>query len=413
MPFIVAEFNKHKDARYTFDYVEDQTSHTLKCFVENPDTYRNLVMTLKIMYDNPKSYDFNTKDITTIFNYIEKHKSIKDDVIKQILKPQPRNKIELMTLANVKKAMTVDKTLKIWKYQRDVDNKHVQNIKNMIKETYLNPEFTLSTIHVFEKNDKYYIIDGMHRCYAISEIEDDEPCMRQYIYVQHHTCNIEQQEISLFHALNEAKPRQNLTLDVDLLNSIKETFTKSVIAYYGHLSVIRSTAYKTTFDHRYNLELTNSFIDAKNINKLLYTRKITLPNAKELFEHFKLINKALLLCFPQSTEEQSIFKGEDHKLSDLEINEIVEIVNELNKAKVVLRSTDKKKEKVITTIENIRDKHNEPLVLAFIYNINLVDVIDKIRTLCIKKGVDIQSSYYREDLEYVDEKDKNSKIYLI
>ena len=151
-------------------------------------------------------YNISKEQVIEMLTYIERHEgTITENIIEKIINAKTHITILTMTLKEFKEK--INTTYKKFKFQRDTDEEHADNIKKFIEDKYLDDEFYLSPIVVARnKNNTYDVVDGMHRIHAIGELDDNDPCLNMLITIhQNEIVLSEQQKLLLFCNLNKAK----------------------------------------------------------------------------------------------------------------------------------------------------------------------------------------------------------------
>lgn len=158
----------------------------------------------------------------------------------------------------------------IWSCNRPVDESHVSKLSKKILKDNLKSVFTVATC----KKDKYYIIDGQHRYFALQYLKENNEEFNTKVVVDINIVDKEEDIISLFKIVNKSKPlTPQETPSIILYKTVDEIYKEFSLA-------IKDTN-KTIYP----------YITKKQLSDLLSPLiKETMKEPKVYIEHIKKIN---------------------------------------------------------------------------------------------------------------------------
>lgn len=368
MGYIVAVVNRDK---YTFKWRTVRSKLTYVYTTSN--VYDLLCKTLAELFPESKNgYGLTIKEVHAIFTYIETHRGITPDIIRNILIPDIRSKSYERTLYTIKHQWNRNELVK-FRYQRKEIPEQIEQIKTYILENYMMPSFSLNTLLVC-KNDNgiYEILDGMHRCLAISQIPDDEPCLKQPIRIECHMCNNIADKLRLFKSINLSKPIAHAEITEEEINHIRSEVKSMILTNYGNVLCYDARIKSVYTDRMYSVYLYD-LLTCSNLNTLLNCGKITTFEPLLIFKYIEMINDKLTKCFRNTSQQLFI---NECKLDGESIAEIANICYTINNTKIT-KERLAKFEKVANDIR----LHKKPFVLGYICPKMVVGHFDTQRSL--------------------------------
>lgn len=240
-------------------------------------------------------YDLTEKDVSAILNHIKVNKTITNFAIKAILSPELNESVEIRPLVVIKHAIETRKLVK-FKHQREENKEHIDSIKKYILNSYTSNSFTLSSLHVC-KNEygAEEVIDGMHRCKAISQIDDDEPCMRHNIVVTIHPCISMTDKLTLFKSLNKAKSIDKFDFEEEELKRMRDEVKQKFLAIYRNS--IYDTVKKSEYYDRICINDLFEIVTTAELNKMSDREYIKDFTSDEICQFLQKLNNHLLQKF--------------------------------------------------------------------------------------------------------------------
>lgn len=260
--------------------------------------------------------------------------------IKNLTNNLSNNTLETMTMAEFKKLYGVK--FKPFEFQRDPDEKHIEDIKNYILTTYYRDEFFLPPIIVINLSiinhlDHFEIIDGMHRTLAINAIDDKHICLNKNISIMYlvnplYDSNI---RLKIFKSIGKSKPIADIYIKDDYLKKIHTYVIDKFNSIYG--DVVKASDGKT-LQATICEDKIKEFLSRNNIILLLKMDKITGINNEEIFHilyqmnlDFEGIIDSFSDCDDILSGKESLV-GSDSKLTDKAVNLIVKYLRKINNA---------------------------------------------------------------------------------
>lgn len=177
--------------------------------------------------------------------------------------------------------------IELWELQRKIENKHVEDIFNTIKQEWRDKESIsfydpVHIAHVIDK-DRYYVIDGQHRVSAYKKFHNDERPFYFPIYV--HSVENEEEMLQLFKIVNK-----RLNIDINSLENAKLIdLEKNIKAEYGN--VIRKNERNSSREYR---PVNRPYLDSHEFYAEIRKNYFFQHNdAKTIFDKLKEINNSI------------------------------------------------------------------------------------------------------------------------
>jgi hypothetical protein len=227
--------------------------------------------------------------------------------------------------------------------------------------------FNLSMIVLCKStvDDQYEIIDGNHRCLAISQIPAGHPCLARDIQLTIYNETLTPLELmDIFRDLNQAKPMSDIYIKDNYIESYRAKITQQLLEIYpnciSHVQYI-------TYSHQISIEKIKSFVTSNVIVSLIKSRIIEGRGYEELLQYIININNTLNLIIDT---EESI--EEKHTSIQLINGNKKLTIQSFSKAYEVI---SKSKQLQIKT----RKKIERRFVLGLLPQLEIADMLDNIR----------------------------------
>jgi len=200
----------------------------------------------------------------------------------------------------------------IWSCNRPVDKNHVNKLSKKILNEGLKSIFTVATC----KKDKYYIIDGQHRYFALQHLKETKEEFNTKVVIDINIVNKEEDIIELFKTVNKSKPlTPQETPSIVLYKTVEEISkefklavkdtNKTIYPYITkkQLSDLLSPLVKDT------MKEPNIYVDIiKKINSIYSRKNIDdIPNVKQTKGKFE-----------EKAKKSMFYLGLDQKYSWIE-----------------------------------------------------------------------------------------------
>jgi hypothetical protein len=246
-------------------------------------------------------------------------------------------------------------------------------------------------IVALNEHKQYEVIDGMHRCNAISKIYKKHPCLQQSINVIIYTGVANSNDcLRIFRNVNKAKPVAEIYINDDYLIELLEFLKKRFRSVYGE-DCITDSNIKSLSSQMHECKL-KEFVSNENINKLIMEDKIKGLDMQEMFDYIREINGTLICCMENITDEDiKIFHNScDAKtLDETILEEILTVIKKVNsnskyKLNTVINVINDINNRLINTkVVKIGNKkiikRKAPFVLGLFPCVSLMDIYDKLK----------------------------------
>lgn len=242
-------------------------------------------------------YSVTEEETHVIFGHIRKAGGdIKPQALKRILFGNSVWKQKNKTLREVKhdveQGILVD-----YEFQRPPDDTHVSEIAKYIETNYMSVSFFLPSIIVVgkpatdDKKECYEVIDGMHRCKALTKISESHPCLNYVVTINYHENNKlpSSERINIFRSINKSKPMHEIYLKPNILTDLYNKLLGEFRQKFGKDIVIKNN----TSDIYIDADVLKKFITMDNINTLLLKKKITGIEAKNIIKSVLDVNEMI------------------------------------------------------------------------------------------------------------------------
>jgi hypothetical protein len=310
-------------------------------------------------------YSMTHDQAIEILKYIEINNNISHEVIQNIISPISIWETKTVPLLFIKQRY--GSSIIPYKYQRDPDIIHSDEIGIYIKSKYMERYFNLSNIVLCKSDidDQYEIIDGNHRCLAISRINTTHPCLLRTIQITIYNIQLTPVELmDIFRDLNQAKPMSEIYIRDNYIESYRAKIIHRLLERYPEcISNISFISYSTQI----SIEKINSFITSNVIVSLVKSRKIEGRGYEELLQI--IINTNNILCSILDIEE-----------SIEEKYTTIQLIN--GNKKLTLQSFTKVYEsicKMQVTHNKTRKKIDYRFMIGLVPQLDIIDIIDNIR----------------------------------
>ncbi len=234
-------------------------------------------------------YNLTEDQCIAILEYIDCHQSITEQAVKNIIDGKTEVYHTDITYGEI--CDSYGSKYKKPRFQREVSDIRVDNLKTFILENYQTKSFYLPPVilaRLPEDNERYSIIDGQHRCAAISLIDRAHPCMANKLLVVIFPTLTLADQLRLFRNINKSAPVPHLCLDKVYITDIMETLCTKITKEYGN--VIKEGAKTTKFSSTLHTKTLDEFVTEENINKLWNQEILEAVNVDDIFEFLKDLN---------------------------------------------------------------------------------------------------------------------------
>lgn len=316
------------------------------------------------MQSSTEVYAITHEQASEIISYIQRNNSIKFEVVQNIISPVSMYEVKTVPMLYIKQRY--GSQIIPYKYQRDPDIVHSEEINIYIKLKYMERHFNLSMIVLCKSvvDDQYEIIDGNHRCLAISQIPAGHPCLARGIQLTIYNEQLTPLELmDIFRDLNQAKPMSDIYIKDNYIESYRTKIIERLnMSFPNCLSYMQLI----TYSHQMSIEKIKSFVTSDVIVSLVKSRIIEGRGYEELLQYIININNILcaILESDGSIEEK---------------HTSMQLIN--GNKKLTLQSFTKAYELIAKRIVSVcaRRKTNSMFVLGLLPQLELIDMLDNIR----------------------------------
>ena len=252
-------------------------------------------------------YKLTATQAIEIVNYLGSKKTITMQIIANIIMPESIWTIEKISLLEIKKQY--GNQLIPFKFQRDPTLKHTEEIRDYITSCYMEAWFRIPEITLCKLDQVYEILDGNHRCIAISQIPDDHPALSLVINCAKASKLTEPEKIRVFRDLNKSKPMPDIYVKDNYCTYYADKILTACIARYGEVinekpKIIGGRAFS---------ERIEQFVTSENIILLINTGDICGIGYRELFNYVVQLNDLVLSVYNFVADEQQESGKAEHK----------------------------------------------------------------------------------------------------
>jgi hypothetical protein len=244
-------------------------------------------------------YNINADQAIKLIKALSDSNTIDEKTIENIIyTPKFENILECKYL-EILNGYSIDNKniIKSPEFQRKIDFNRVESIKNYIINNWNKEDFYLPPIVLNKINNNIYIIDGQHRCAAISQISPNhlifnEKTKAVLLAKQYENLNLEQQ-LNLFKSINNNKQMHPVYLKNNKYSKLASEIKTYLINKYTNS--IDSAEYKkiTKFSNKIQDVKINDFVNFTNINLLVSCNIIKSYKSEELINFIELLNYQL------------------------------------------------------------------------------------------------------------------------
>ena len=310
-------------------------------------------------------YAITHEQACEIIKYIQINNNISFEVVQNIIAPVAIYEVKTVPMLYIKQKY--GSQIIPYKYQRDPDIVHSEEINTYIKLKYMERHFNLSMIVLCKSTiaDQYEIIDGNHRCLAISQIPLGHPCLARGIQLTIYNETLTPLELmDIFRDLNQAKPMSDIYIKDNYIESYRVKIIQQLLEIYPNC--ISNISY-ITYSNQIPVEKVKSFVTSDIIVSLIKSRVIEGRGYEELLQYIININNVLNLIIDteESIEEKHI---------------AIQLIN--NNKKLTLQSFSKAYELISKAKQaqiKARKKIEHRFVLGLLPQLELIDMLDNIR----------------------------------
>lgn len=274
-------------------------------------------------------YNITGTQAIEILNYLNNKKTINAQIIANIIMPESIWSIEKISLLEIKKQY--GNQLIPFKFQRDPTLKHTEEIRDYITSCYMEAWFRIPEITLCRLDQRYEILDGNHRCLAISQIPDDHPALSLVINCAKAIRLNESEKIRVFRDLNKSKPMPDIYVKDNYCTYYVDKILTSLITKYGEVITERS---KITSGRPF-VEHIRQFVTNENIITLINNGDICGIGYRELYNYIVYLNDLVLSVYnfvsdaesPQPAEYKAMCELNGAVYSIKEFNEVIADMN--------------------------------------------------------------------------------------
>jgi hypothetical protein len=280
--------------------------------------------------------------------------------------------------------------------QRNLDKKHIKDIKDYIEANYDKPHFDFNTILVCQTaSNKFDIIDGMHRSYAVLSITNPHILNNTTLHIREKPYLNDDDRKTLFQHVNLNKPMQQIFIDD---NYIETLYDKTL------------TLFKTTYGEKCigklypNIPLASirAFCSRENVLKFIKNEQYQYTDdSTTLFNilhntNKKLTNLIQILVSEDTNLDVEVFSVRwDHRINaTTEIKKTKQLVSaiygkSINKAAIrdAIDEIRKRRKKIVDR----QITYYEPFCLGM-SDLTIVQLIDTIDTLYLQFDIEMSNS---------------------
>ena len=281
-------------------------------------------------------YQITDAQAIEILNYLNNKKTISAQIIANIIMPESIWSIEKISLLEIKKQY--GNQLIPFKFQRDPTLKHTEEIRNYITGCYMEAWFRIPEITLCRLDQQYEILDGNHRCIAISQIPDDHPALSLVINCAKASKLTESEKIRVFRDLNKSKPMPDIYVKDNYCAYYVDKILTALITKYGEVINERP---KITSARPF-AERIQQFVTNENIIKLINNGDICGIGYRELYNYIVYLNDLVLSVYNFVSDVESQQPVEYKAMCELngavysikEFNEVIDDINRLVDKKI-------------------------------------------------------------------------------
>ena len=277
----------------------------------------NLGRQVKIVgQESTEVYSLTHAQAVEILNYLGSKKTITPQIIANIIMPESIWSIEKISLADIKKQY--GSQMIPFKFQRDPTIKHTEEIRDYIITCYMEPWFRIPEITLCKHDQVYEILDGNHRCIAISQIPEDHPALSLMINCARASYLTEAEKIRVFRDLNKSKPMPDIYVKDNYCTYYVDKVITALVTKYGE--VIREKpkiAGAVPFVDRIR-----QFITSENIITLINSGDIDGIGYRELYNYIIHVNDMVLSVYNFAAADGKDSGKESNKAEYIAICEI-------------------------------------------------------------------------------------------
>ncbi len=311
-------------------------------------------------------YNMTDRQSIALLNYIEAFQEISIRAIKDVMNGDAF--VKYVDLSYLDICNNYGSQYKRPIFQRGVSQERVNQIKEFIMENYAKRNYYMPTILMAksdEENERYIIIDGQHRCAAISAIPKSHPCMQNNIQVVIYPILTTKEQLGLFRDINKSVPVPAIYLDseyvVELLRKVCERLDKN----YG--IVVNRNKQLNKFSHEINYNVLFELITNDNLNNLWQQEVIMGISDRDVFQFLKEFNAALIDEINTEAEDDSYLKNKGSGNDKA----VLALCNRLN------GNTTFSSGALMKAINDIR-KRPKPFVLGLFFKLSIIDLYREI-----------------------------------
>lgn len=331
-------------------------------------------------------YNLSETHAIKILKYIENNDTIDYNSLSYIINNNEVS-LEKITLRTFRNRFGVDYIPH--KFQRPIDKKHVELIKNGILECYNTPYYDIGVIHIVKlKNNQYGIIDGNHRAHAISSINKHHEILNSTIDIRKHNlllCNYQVKK--LFVNINNIIPVGGIYKSDEYISNIQKSVIKNIRMKFGRDCIIDDDK-KSKNSIAIKKSTINNLITRKNLEYLIKSSHIN-NECEYICSILEEINNDIIRnTFDNKLDDGSIFDTSYNIVENKETREMLDFYKELNNVK----NYPLKINPFLKKLNNIKNHYNKrsykirkkgssviqkryPFMLSLIYKVSIMDVI--------------------------------------
>jgi hypothetical protein len=243
-------------------------------------------------------YQLSAAQARDIVAYLSLRGVISEQIIANILAPESVWQVEKITLRDIKRQYGGQ--LVPFKFQRDPTIKHTEEIREYIMTCYMEPWFRIPEITLCRLDDmRSEILDGNHRCIAVSQIPDDHPALSLSISCCRAVRLTEPEKIRVFRDLNKSKPMPDIYVKENYIEYYTGKVNAQLIARYGpEINTPRPFSDRVA-----------QFITSENIISLINTGDIQGIGYRELYNYIVQLNDLVLSVYNYVAQHDDVYKA--------------------------------------------------------------------------------------------------------
>jgi hypothetical protein len=310
-------------------------------------------------------YQITDTQAKEILTYLHKNKTINARIITNILSPGSAWCIEKIKLADIK--TKYGNLLIPFKFQREPTIKHIDEIRDYILTCYMEPWFRIPEVTFCHdaKSEVREILDGNHRCLAISQLPADHPALSMYV-----NCSTalltDVEKIRVFRDLNKSKPMPDIYVRDNYIAYYTEKVTTLIATRYGAAVTEKSKLSAKPF-----VEKITEFINSENIILLINLNEISGIGYRELYTWIVSLNDLLIQVYNFVNEAP-----ESHQLTGLDCQTVWQAICELNTASYPLKDFN---EALVEINRGINKKIKHKFLLNLLPKLKIIDIKPRIQ----------------------------------